>query len=66
MSTASPIVELVCTDTIPIPPEKRIAKFTVLSVAPLLGEAIQRVHTGASVGMMFDNERQAVLAELDS
>jgi ribose-phosphate pyrophosphokinase len=53
----SPIIELVVTDTIPIPPEKRLDKITVLSIAPLIGEAIQRVHTGASVGMMFENER---------
>ncbi len=59
----SPIHELVCTDTIPIPPEKMIDKFKVLSVASLIGEAIQRVHTGGSVGMMFENERQALQAE---
>ena len=56
----SPIIELVVTDTIPIPPEKRLDKITVLSVAPLIGEAIQRVHTGASVGMMFENERASL------
>jgi ribose-phosphate pyrophosphokinase len=56
----SPIIELVVTDTIPIPPEKRLDKITVLSIAPLIGEAIQRVHTGASVGMMFENERASL------
>ncbi|HMA37448.1 MAG TPA: ribose-phosphate pyrophosphokinase [Chloroflexia bacterium] len=61
---ASPISEIVTTDTIPIPPEKQIAKMITLSVAPLIGEAIQRVHSGASVGMMFDNEREAVDREL--
>jgi ribose-phosphate pyrophosphokinase len=50
---ASPIREIVCTDSIPIPPEKWLDKFKVISVAPLLGEAIQRIHTGASIGMMF-------------
>ena len=43
------------TDTIPLSQEKRNGKFTVLSVAPLLGEAIIRIHKGLSVGEMFDN-----------
>ncbi len=60
----SPIVELVCTDTIPIHPDKLIPKLHVLSVATLLGEAIHRVHTGDSVGQMFENERHAVQTEL--
>jgi ribose-phosphate pyrophosphokinase len=47
--------EIVVTDTIPIGPEKRNGKFTVLSVAPLLGEAIIRIHKGMSVGEMFNN-----------
>ena len=46
--------EVVVTDTIPLAPEKRNGKFTVLSVAPLLGEAIYRIHKGLSVGEMFD------------
>ncbi len=50
----SPIKELVVTDSIPLSPEKHLQKITVLSVAPLLGEAIQRIHTGQSVGALFD------------
>jgi ribose-phosphate pyrophosphokinase len=50
----SPIQEIVFTDTIPIPPEKKLPKMTVLSVAPLLGEAIRRIHTGQSVGALFN------------
>jgi ribose-phosphate pyrophosphokinase len=50
----SSIKELVVTDTIPLTPEKRLPKITVLSVAPLLGEAIRRIHTGRSVGALFD------------
>ena len=46
--------EVVVTDTIPMSPEKRNGKFTVLSVAPLLGEAIYRIHSGLSVGEMFN------------
>ena len=45
--------EVVVTDTIPISTEKRNGKFTVLSVAPLLGEAIYRIHKGQSVGDLF-------------
>jgi ribose-phosphate pyrophosphokinase len=45
--------EVVVTDTIPLPQEKRNGKFTVLSVAPLLGEAIYRIHQGLSVGELF-------------
>ena len=51
---ASPIEEIVFTDTIPIPPEKLLPSMTVLSVAPLLGEAIGRIHTGNSVGELFN------------
>jgi ribose-phosphate pyrophosphokinase len=46
--------EVVVTDTIPLAPEKRNGKFTVLSVAPLLGEAIYRIHKGLSIGEMFN------------
>ncbi|MDP2950726.1 MAG: ribose-phosphate pyrophosphokinase [Chloroflexota bacterium] len=49
----APIRELVVTDTIPLAVEKRLPKITVLSLAPLLGEAIGRIHTGHSVGELF-------------
>jgi ribose-phosphate pyrophosphokinase len=45
----SKISELITTDTIPLPAEKRIEKITVVSVAPLLAAAIRAVHTGESV-----------------
>jgi ribose-phosphate pyrophosphokinase len=51
---AAPIDELVLTDTIPLPPEKAIPKITVLGVAPLLGEAIKRIHRNESVSKLFD------------
>jgi ribose-phosphate pyrophosphokinase len=44
---------VVVTDTIPVGAEKCISKITVLSVAPLFGEAIKRIHTGDSVGVLF-------------
>ena len=45
--------EVIVADTIPMPVEKRNGKITVLPVAPLLGEAIYRIHKGISVGDMF-------------
>jgi ribose-phosphate pyrophosphokinase len=48
------IAEIVTTDTVPIPREKRLANMKVLSIAPLLGEAIRRIHIGASVSVLFD------------
>jgi len=49
----SPLKELVVTDSIPIPPEKRLSKIKVLSTAPLLGEAIRRIHENRSVSSLF-------------
>ena len=49
-------VEVVVTDSIPLPPEKHIPKIKVLSVAPLIGEAIKRIHRGESVGALFSSE----------
>jgi len=45
--------ELVVTNTIPLSKEKQIDKIKVLSVAPLLGEAIIRVHNDLSVSELF-------------
>ncbi|MGH7921197.1 MAG: ribose-phosphate diphosphokinase [Candidatus Dormibacteraceae bacterium] len=50
---ASGIDELVVTDTVPVPVEKRSRRLTVLSVAPLLAEAIVRVHENRSVSALF-------------
>ena len=49
-----PVKEVVVTDTIPITGDKKLDKITVLPMAPLLGEAIHRIHTGSSVGAMFE------------
>jgi ribose-phosphate pyrophosphokinase len=57
----SPIVELVTTDTVPVPPEKRLDNLTVLSVAPMLAETIARIHTGGSVGALFEANKRGIL-----
>ncbi len=46
----SSIRELVVTNTIHLPPEKRLDKITVLSIAPILGDVIEAIHHGRSVG----------------
>jgi len=50
----SPVKEVVVTDTLPVNKEKRLDKITILPTAPLLGEAIHRIHTGLSIGAMFE------------
>lgn len=45
-----PIKEAVTTNTVYLPPEKKLPNMVVLSVAPLLGEVIRRTHMGISVG----------------
>jgi ribose-phosphate pyrophosphokinase len=45
---------VVVTDTIPVSKEKKLSKITVLPIASLLGEAMHRIHTGMSIGAMFD------------
>jgi len=49
------IHEIVTTDTVPVPAAKRLPNMRVLSVAPLLGEAIHRIHVGKSVSRLFDS-----------
>jgi len=50
----APFREIVVTNTIPVPPHKRLPNLTVLSVGPLIGEVIRRIHLGISVGEMFN------------
>jgi hypothetical protein len=52
----STLREVVLTDTVPLPPAKRISQITTISVAPLIGEAIKRIHRGESVGALFSSE----------
>lgn len=50
----APFEEILVTNTVHIPPEKQLPNLRVLSVGPLLGEVIYRIHVGQSVGEMFD------------
>jgi ribose-phosphate pyrophosphokinase len=52
----SSLREVVITDSIPLPPAKRLQKIRTLTVAPLIGEAIKRIHRGESVGALFSSE----------
>jgi ribose-phosphate pyrophosphokinase len=57
---SSPLNEVVVTDTVPVAPGTQLANLRVLSVAPLIGEAIGRIHRGDSVGALFSSEIQLV------
>jgi len=49
----SPIEALIATDSVPIPPDRRADWIEVVSVAPLLADAIRAIHTGRSVSALF-------------
>lgn len=53
------VTEIVCTNTLPIPEERRVDKLTVLSVAPALAEAMRRINTGESVSALFHDAPRA-------
>ncbi len=53
----SPIKEVITLDTLPIHADKRFEKLTVLESAPLIGEAIARIHQNLSVSSLFDDWR---------
>ncbi len=49
------VVEIVCTNTVPISEADLIPELTVLSIAPALAEAMRRIHDGESVSALFDS-----------
>jgi ribose-phosphate pyrophosphokinase len=51
---AAPIKEIVVTNSLPIPKPKMLPNIHVVSIAPLLGEAIKRIHRNESVSYLFD------------
>ncbi|HYP44735.1 MAG TPA: ribose-phosphate diphosphokinase [Propionibacteriaceae bacterium] len=53
---ASPIEELIVTNTLPIPPERRFDTLTVLSIAPLIARAIHEVFEDGSVTSLFGGQ----------
>jgi ribose-phosphate pyrophosphokinase len=50
----APIHQVIITDTIPLTPEKQLPQIKVLSVAPLLADAIKRIHFNESVSRLFE------------
>ena len=50
----APIKQIVVTDSIPVPPQKQLPNLKILSVAPLLAEAIKRIHLNESVSKLFE------------
>jgi ribose-phosphate pyrophosphokinase len=57
---ASALKQVIVTDTIPLPEGTPSDRITILSVAPLFGEAIKRIHRGESVGALFSSEVELV------
>jgi ribose-phosphate pyrophosphokinase len=51
----SPVKEVVVANTVPVNGARKLDKITVLPMASLLGEAIHRIHTGMSIGAMFED-----------
>ena len=48
------VKEILVTDSVPIPEEKRLENMRTISIAPLFAQAIERIHTGQSVGALFN------------
>jgi ribose-phosphate pyrophosphokinase len=58
MLEEAPIKEVVVTNTVPIPEEKQIGKLTILSIAPIVAEALRAVFEDESVSEIFHGENQ--------
>jgi ribose-phosphate pyrophosphokinase len=55
IAAADDVQEIISTNTVPIPADKRVPKLQVLSIAPALAEAMRRIHNGESVSALFDS-----------
>ncbi len=55
----APLDRIVLTNTLPLPPEKQIDKIEVLSVAPIIADALNAVFDDTSVSEIFGGENQA-------
>jgi len=53
LSEQPDVLEIVSTNTVPIPEQDRTEKVRVLSIAPALAEAVRRIHNGESVSALF-------------
>jgi len=53
LESQTDVVEIVCTNTVPIPEAKVVPKLRTLSIAPAMAEAIRRIHNGESVSTLF-------------
>ena len=60
----SPVMEMAVTDSLPISEEKLGSKMRVISIASILGEAIYRIHSGLSVGAMFEDAAPPLVGNL--
>ncbi|WP_433478637.1 ribose-phosphate diphosphokinase [Spirillospora sp. CA-142024] len=55
LSAEPDVLEIVCTNTVPVPDGDRSDKLRVLSIAPALAEAVRRIHNGESVSALFES-----------
>ncbi|MFA1547816.1 ribose-phosphate diphosphokinase [Actinomadura chokoriensis] len=55
LSAQPDVLEIVCTNTVPVPGGDRGDKLRVLSIAPALAEAVRRIHNGESVSALFES-----------
>jgi ribose-phosphate pyrophosphokinase len=53
LDSQADVLEIVCTNTVPLSKDKWVPKLRVLSIAPALAEAIRRIHIGESVSALF-------------
>ncbi|GGQ12578.1 ribose-phosphate diphosphokinase [Streptomyces mutabilis] len=54
LSEQPDVLEIVCTNTVPVPVDDHTEKLRILSIAPALAEAVRRIHNGESVSALFD------------